>query len=116
VHPAKIVIRDVQARAGDKVLPLLAEAQSEPGKPLHERANQKVVPVDVRRADGPLLDKLEISAWARPLRLQAAQEVIAQAEMRDTKKGRQRQEWLVIKRRTYKTSIGSQLLASSYGE
>jgi uncharacterized protein (DUF1778 family) len=36
------------------------------------------------------LEKLEISAWARPLLLQAAQEVIAKAEMRDPKRGRQR--------------------------
>jgi len=51
MHPAKIVKRKPQGIRGLQVFPLLAESVRQPRHPAHSRADRKVLPLDVRRAN-----------------------------------------------------------------
>jgi hypothetical protein len=53
--PAEVVIRHVQIYGVFEVVELLAERIGQPAKPLDERADRAIVPLDVRRANRAIL-------------------------------------------------------------
>src|SRR5205823_3870830 len=56
VQPAKVVVRDIQACAGDEVLQLLRESKSQASEAPEERSDGQVVPLDMACTDRILTD------------------------------------------------------------